>query len=101
MKCSESISLIIKVLKSLFVQIIDGLNFGHIYDRVSSISIAEIFCVANKRFVWTFAVVRVNRDGRYEIVFRLNDIPMAKIIGHFNILMKYSMKELQSERRRD
>ena len=87
MKCSESISLIIKVLKSLFVQIIDGLNFGHIYDRVSSTSITEIFCVANKRFV-RFAVVRVNRDGRYEIVFRLNDIPMAKIIGHFNILMK-------------
>ena len=87
MKCSESISLIIKVLKSLFVQIIDGLNFGHIYDRVSSTSITEIFYVANKRFV-RFAVVRVNRDGRYEIVFRLNDIPMAKIIGHFNILMK-------------
>ena len=87
MKCSESISLIIKVLKSLFVQIIDGLNFGHIYDRVSSTSITEIFCVANRRFV-RFAVVRVNRDGRYEIVFRLNDVPMAKIIGHFNILMK-------------
>ena len=52
MKCSESISLIIKVLKSLFVQIIDGLNFGHICDRVSSTTIAEIFCVANKRFVW-------------------------------------------------
>ena len=88
MKCSESISLIIKVLKSLFVQIIDGLNFGHIYDRVSSTSIAEIFSVANKRFVWMFAVVRVNRDGRYEILFRLNDIPMAKTICHFNILMK-------------
>ena len=101
MKCSESISLIIKVLKSLFVQIINGLNFGHIYDLVPSTSIAEIFCVANKRFVWTFAVVRVNRDGRYEIVFRLNDVPMAKIIGHFNILMKQSMKELQSERRSD
>ena len=88
------------MLKSLFVQIIDGLNFGHIYDRVSSTSITEIFCVANKRFV-RFAVVRVNRDGRYEIVFRLNDVPMAKIIGHFNILMKQSMKELQSERRTD
>ena len=83
MKCSESISLIIKVLKSLFVQIIDGLNFGHIYDRVSSTSITEIFCVANKRFV-RFAVVRVNRDGRYEIVFRLDDVPTAKIIVHFN-----------------
>ena len=64
MKCSESISLIIKVLKSLFVQIIDGLNFGHIYDLVPSTSMTEIFCLANKRFVWTFAVVRVNRDGR-------------------------------------
>ena len=69
--------------KSLLVQIIDGLNFGHIHDRVSSASITEIFRVANKRFV-RFAVVRVNKDGRYEIVFRLNDVPMAKIIVHFN-----------------
>ena len=41
--------------------------------------------MANKRFV-RFAVVRVNRDGRYEIVFRLDDVPMAKIIVHFNFL---------------
>ena len=32
MKCIENISLEIKVFKSLFIQIIDGLNFGHIYD---------------------------------------------------------------------
>ena len=38
--------------------------------------------MAKKRFV-RFAVVRVNRDGRYEIVFRLNDVSMAKIIVQF------------------
>ena len=32
MKCIENISLEIKVFKSLFIQLIDGLNFGHIYD---------------------------------------------------------------------
>ena len=32
MKCIENISLEIKVFKSLFIQIIDGLNFGLIYD---------------------------------------------------------------------
>ena len=41
--------------------------------------------MANKRFV-RFAVVRVNRDWRYEIVFRLDDVPMAKITVHFNFL---------------
>ena len=88
MKCRESISLIIKALKSSLVQIIESLNFGHIYDRVSSASLTEIFCVANKRFL-RFAVVRVNRDWRYEIVFRLNDVlPIAKIIVHFNFLTK-------------
>ena len=37
MRCIENISLEIKVFKSLFVQIIDGLNFLHIGDN-SSIS---------------------------------------------------------------
>ena len=32
MKSSENTSLVIKVSKSLFVQIMDSLNFGHIYD---------------------------------------------------------------------
>ena len=32
MKSSENTSLVIKVFKSLFVQIMDSLNFGHIYD---------------------------------------------------------------------
>ena len=32
MKSSENTSLAIKVFKSLFVQIMDSLNFGHIYD---------------------------------------------------------------------
>ena len=32
MKYSENTSLIVKVFKSLFVQIMDSLNFGHIYD---------------------------------------------------------------------
>ena len=37
MKYSENTSPIIKVFKSLFVQIMDGLNFGHIYDDCMAI----------------------------------------------------------------
>ena len=37
MKYSENNSLVIKVFKSLFVQIMDGLNFGHIYDDCMAI----------------------------------------------------------------
>ena len=36
-KCSENNTLVIKVFKSLFVQTIDGLNFGHIYDDCMAI----------------------------------------------------------------
>ena len=36
-KCSENNTLVIKVFKSLFVQAIDGLNFGHIYDDCMAI----------------------------------------------------------------
>ena len=32
MRCIENISLEKEVFKSLSIQIIDGLNFGHIYD---------------------------------------------------------------------
>ena len=37
MKSSENTSLVIKVFKSLFVQIMDSLNFGHIYDDCMAI----------------------------------------------------------------
>ena len=37
MKRIEKISLEIKVFKSLFIQVIDGLNFGHIYDDYMAI----------------------------------------------------------------
>ena len=40
---------------------------------MSSASMTKIFCVANKHFM-RFAVDRVNRDWRYKIVFRLNDM---------------------------
>ena len=36
-KCSENNTLVIKVFKSLFVQTIDGLKFGHIYDDCMAI----------------------------------------------------------------
>ena len=36
-KCSENNTLVIKVFKILFVQTIDGLNFGHIYDDCMAI----------------------------------------------------------------
>ena len=36
-KCSENNTLVIKVFKSLFVQTIDSLNFGHIYDDCMAI----------------------------------------------------------------
>ena len=32
MRCIENISLEKEVFKSLSIQIVDGLNFGHIYD---------------------------------------------------------------------
>ena len=36
-KSDENDTLVIKVFKSLFVQIIDSLNFGHIYDDCMAI----------------------------------------------------------------
>ena len=36
-KRDENDTLVIKVFKSLFVQIIDSLNFGHIYDDCMAI----------------------------------------------------------------
>ena len=36
-KCSENNTLVIKVFKTLFVQTIDGLKFGHIYDDCMAI----------------------------------------------------------------
>ena len=60
MKCIENISLEIKVFKSLFIQIIDGLNFGHIYDDYMAIR----KCLSKFR--------RIFLKPRFLLVFRGN-----------------------------
>ena len=48
MRCIENISLEIKVFKSLFVQIIDGLNFWHIDDD----SVTILKCLPKRRRIF-------------------------------------------------
>ena len=48
MRCIENISLEIKVFKSLFVQIIDGLNFWHIDDN----SVTILKCLPKRRRIF-------------------------------------------------
>ena len=48
MRCIENISLEIKVFKSLFVQIIDGLNFWHIDDNFVTI----LKCLLKRRRIF-------------------------------------------------
>ena len=48
MRCIENISLEIKVFKSLFVQIIDGLNFWHIDDN----SVTILKCLLKRRRIF-------------------------------------------------
>ena len=48
MRCMENISLEIKVFKSLFVQIIDGLNFLHIGDN----SVTILKCLPKRRRIF-------------------------------------------------
>ena len=69
MKCIENISLEIKVFKSLFIQIIDGLNFGHIYDDYMAIrkrlsKFRRIFL--KPRFLLVFRGNRVGISCRQE-----------------------------------
>ena len=60
MRCIENISLEIKVFKTLFMQIIDGLNFGHIYDDYVAIR----KCLSKSR--------RIFLKPRFLLVFRGN-----------------------------
>ena len=60
MKCIENISLEKEVFKSLFIQIIDGLNFGHIYDDYMAIR----KCLSKFR--------RIFLKPRFLLVFRGN-----------------------------
>ena len=60
MKCIENISLEIKVFKSLFIQIIDGLNFGHIYDDY-----VEIWkCLSKSRRIFLKASISPGLQGQ-------------------------------------
>ena len=65
MKCIENISLEIKVFKSLFIQIIDGLNFGHIYDDYMAIR----KCLSKFR--------RIFLKPRFVLVFRGNRVGIS------------------------
>ena len=65
MKCIENISLEIKVFKSLFIQIIDGLNFGHIYDDYMAIR----KCLSKFR--------RIFLKPRFLLVFRGNRVGIS------------------------
>ena len=60
----------------------------------------KIFCAANKHFM-QLAVVRVNRDWRYKIVFRLNDMsqwPKLLRTSIFNKIMYVGIAEAKTER---
>ena len=59
MRCIENISLEIKAFKSLFVQIIDGLNFWHIDDD----SVIILKCLPKRRRIFFL-------KPRFLLVFR-------------------------------
>ena len=65
MRCIENISLEIKVFKSLFVQIIDGLNFWHIDD--DSVTILKYVPKRRRIFFLKPRFILVFRGNRTEI----------------------------------
>ena len=67
MRCIENISLEIKVFKSLFVQIIDGLNFWHIDDD----SVIILKCLPKRRRIFFL-------KPRFLLVFRGNRTEISR-----------------------
>ena len=60
MNCIENISLEINVFKSLFIQLIDGLNFGHIYDDY----VATWKCLSKSRRIFLKASISPGFQGQ-------------------------------------
>ena len=60
MNCIENISLEIKVFKSLFIQLIDGLNFKHIYDDY----VATWKCLSKSRRIFLKASISPGFQGK-------------------------------------
>ena len=83
MRCIENISLEIKVFKSLFVQIIDGLNFWHIDDD----SVTILKCLPKRRRIFFLKprFLLVFRGNRTEISRRQESLGGRKKLALENI----------------